>query len=363
VPVPEADLPVRLPRIEEFHPTGTGKSPLATVESFVKTTCPTCGGPAERETDVSDNFLDSSWYYLRYPCTEWDDRPFDRERVEQWLPVDMYFGGKEHVVLHHLYSRFVTKALHVLGYLPFDEPFKRLRLHGFVTRNGAKMSKSRGNVVNPDEYIDHVGADAFRVYLLFMGPFDQDNDFSDTNLVGVTRFLERVWRLVVDPARPPGQGADLRPLHRFVKRLTEELSAYQFHTAIAGLMECSNWIGANRERFTAEQLTEAVRTLVLLLAPFAPFLAEELWDRLGGQYSVHQQPWPAYDPALIEAEYVTLVVQVNGKVRDRLDVRPDIGEAEARARALSGSRIAPLLAGKEPRKIVYVPGRLINIVV
>src|SRR5688572_27136337 len=199
VPVSDEDLPVLLPVVDDFHPTGTGKSPLASVETFVKTTCPTCGGPAERETDVSDNFLDSSWYYLRYPSTDFDDRPFDRERTEQWLPVDMYFGGKEHVVLHHLYARFVTKALFDFGHVAFDEPFARLRLHGFLTKDGAKISKTKGNVVNPDEYIDRVGADAFRTYLLFMGPYDQDNDFSDANLVGVTRYLVRAWRLATAP--------------------------------------------------------------------------------------------------------------------------------------------------------------------
>jgi len=381
VPVPEKDLPVLLPVVDDFRPTGTGKSPLASVESFVNTTCPTCGGPAERETDVSDNFLDSSWYYLRYPSTDFDDRPFDRQRTEQWLPVDMYFGGKEHVLLHHLYARFITKALHDLGHLQFDEPFRRLRLHGFLTKDGAKISKSRGNVVNPDEYVKRVGADAFRTYLLFMGPYDQDNDFSDTNLVGVTRFLDRVWRLATEPLPlshgrdvgaadvraaqrrgPGGEGTDMRPMHRYVKRLTDELASYQFHTAIAGLMEYANWISANRERFTSEQHSRAIETLVLLLAPFAPFLAEELWERLGKPYSVHQQAWPAYDPAQIEADTVTLIVQVNGKVRDRLEVAPDIAEETARTEALASPRVAPLLAGKQPRRVIYVPGRLINIV-
>ena len=381
VPVPEKDLPVLLPVVDDFRPTGTGKSPLASVESFVNTTCPTCGGPAERETDVSDNFLDSSWYYLRYPSTDFDDRPFDRQRTEQWLPVDMYFGGKEHVLLHHLYARFITKALHDLGHLQFDEPFRRLRLHGFLTKDGAKISKSRGNVVNPDEYVKRVGADAFRTYLLFMGPYDQDNDFSDTNLVGVTRFLDRVWRLATEPLPlshgrdvgaadvraaqrrgPGGEGTDMRPMHRYVKRLTDELASYQFHTAIAGLMEYANWISANRERFTSEQHSRAIETLVLLLAPFAPFLAEELWERLGKPYSIHQQAWPAYDPAQIEADTVTLIVQVNGKVRDRLEVAPDIAEEAAQIEAMTSPRVAPLLAGKQPRRVIYVPGRLINIV-
>ena len=385
VPVPEEDLPVLLPVVDDFHPTGTGQSPLATVASFVNTTCPTCGGPARRETDVSDTFLDSSWYYLRYPSTDFDDRPFDRGRTERWLPVDMYFGGKEHVVLHHLYARFITKALYDLGLVPFDEPFARLRLHGFLTKDGAKISKSRGNVVNPDEYVDRVGADAFRTYLLFMGPYDQDNDFSDTNLVGVIRFLDRVWRLATEPLPTPvnvdadsaepadlplsapergpgGEVLDMRPLHRAVKRLTDELTAYQFHTAIAGLMEYANWVGASRERFTREQHAQAIETLVLMLAPFAPFLAEELWERLGRPYSVHQQPWPTYDAAQIEADTVTLVVQVNGKVRDRLEVPPDIAEEAARSRAVASPRVASLLAGKPPRRVIYVPGRLINIV-
>jgi leucyl-tRNA synthetase len=253
-------------------------------------------------------------------------------------------------------------SLHDLGHLPFEEPFKRLRLHGFVTKDGAKMSKSRGNVVNPDDYIKRVGSDAFRAYLLFMGPFDQDNDFSDLNLAGVTRFLERVWRLVVDPVEVTGPGVDLRPLHRFVKRATDELDRYQFHTAIAALMECSNWIGANREFFTAEQRAEVLRTLTLLLAPITPFLAEELWERQGGAYSVHQQAWPSYDPALIAEETVTLIVQVNGKVRDRLEVAADIGEAEARDLALGSEKAAPYLGGKAPKKVIFVPGKLINIV-
>jgi leucyl-tRNA synthetase len=350
VPVPEADLPVLLPEIDDFHPTGTGKSPLASVESFVNTTCPTCGGPATRETDVSDTFLDSAWYFLRYTSTDFDDRPFDPERIKSWLPVDMYFGGKEHVVMHHLYARFITMVLHDLG-------------HGFVTKDGAKMSKSRGNVVNPDDYIKRVGSDAFRTYLLFMGPFDQDNDFSDQNLVGVTRFLDRVWRLVTDPAPTPGAGTDMRPLHRYVKRVTDELGRYQFHTAIAALMEYSNWVGAQREAFTAEQRAEAVRTLNLLLAPITPFLAEELWERQGGGYSVHQQAWPTYDPAQIAEETVMLIVQVNGKLRDRIAAPAGLTEEAARALAAASAKVAPFIDGKEPKKVIYVPGKLLNLVV
>lgn len=362
VSVPEEDLPVVLPEIEDFRPTGTGKSPLASVESFVTTTCPVCGGPATRETDVSDNFLDSAWYFLRYTSTDFDDRPFDPERIKEWVPVDMYFGGKEHVVMHHLYARFITMALYDMGHLPFDEPFRKLRLHGFVTKDGAKMSKSRGNVVNPDEYFARVGSDPFRAYLLFMGPFDQDNDFSDQNLVGVTRFLDRVWRQVTEPAPATGAGVDMRPLHRYVKKVTDELDRYQFHTSIAALMEYSNWIGANRDAFTAEQRTEALRVLNLLLAPITPFLAEELWERQGGGYSVHQQDWPTYDPALIAEETVTLIVQVNGKLRDRIEAPADITEQGARDLVASSARVASFLEGKTPKKVIYVPGKLINIV-
>jgi leucyl-tRNA synthetase len=362
VPVPEDQLPVLLPEVEDFHPTGTGKSPLASVPSFVNTTCPICGGPAERETDVSDTFLDSAWYFLRYPCTEWDDRPFDTERIAEWLPVDMYFGGKEHVVMHHLYARFITMVLHDLGYLPFEEPFIRLRLHGFVTKDGAKMSKSRGNVVNPDEYFARIGSDAFRMYMLFMGPFDQDNDFSDINLIGVTRYLERVWRYVTDPAPTDGAGVEMRPVHQYIKRVTEELGRYQYHTAIAALMEYGNWIGANRDAFTPEQRAEALRVLVLMLAPFTPFLTEELWERLGEPYSVHQQTWPVWDEAMAKELEVVIPVQVNGKVRDRLTVAPGTDDAIVRGLALASARVQEYLAGREPKKIIIVPDRMVNIV-
>jgi leucyl-tRNA synthetase len=337
VPVPEDQLPVLLPEVEDFHPTGTGKSPLASVPSFVNTTCPICGGPAERETDVSDTFLDSSWYFLRYPCTDWNDRPFDRARLEQWLPVDMYFGGKEHVVMHHLYARFVTK-------------------------DGAKMSKSRGNVINPDEYIARIGADAFRAYMLFMGPFDQDNDFRDMNLVGVTRYVERVWRLVTEAAPAGGAGVEMRPLHQAIKRVTAELDVYQYHTAIAALMEYTNWVGANRDAFTAEQYGEALHVLTLMLAPIMPYLAEELWERQGKPYSVHQQTWPTWDEELAKDPEIVIPVQVNGKVRDRLTVAPGTDEAALRAQALASARVQEHLGGREPKKVIVVPNRMVNIV-
>jgi leucyl-tRNA synthetase len=253
-------------------------------------------------------------------------------------------------------------VLYDLGYLPFEEPFKRLRLHGFVTKDGAKMSKSRGNVVNPDDYFARIGSDAFRMYLLFMGPFDQDNDFSDINLIGVTRYLERVWRYVTDPAPTDGAGVEMRPVHQYIKRVTEELGRYQYHTAIAALMEYGNWIGANRDAFTPEQRAEALRVLVLMLAPFTPFLTEELWERLGEPYSVHQQTWPVWDEAMAKELAIVIPVQVNGKVRDRLTVAPGTDDAIVRDLALASTRVQEHLAGREPKKIIIVPDRMVNIV-
>ncbi|MDP9380443.1 MAG: leucine--tRNA ligase [Chloroflexota bacterium] len=363
-PVPEEQLPVLLPEVENFRPAGTGKSPLATVEEFYKTECPKCGGAATRETDVSDTFLDSSWYYLRYPSTEFDDRPFDPELTRKWLPVDSYMGGKEHIVLHHLYSRFVTKVLHDLGHLAFDEPFQRLRLHGMVTKDGAKMSKSRGNVKNPDEYMEQYGADAFRAYLLFMGPYEDDNEFNVNGVQGVARFLGRVYSLVdTRDQYGQGQGADMRTLHRTVERVTRGLDDLRYHTSIAALMEMSNWIGSAREQMTAEQLQDALEHLVLMLAPIAPFTAEELWSRLGGPYSVHGQKWPTFDPSALATETVTLVVQVNGKVCDRLEVPAGTSQEDATVAAMESARVQPYTDGKQVRKAVWVPDKLLNLVV
>ncbi|MDQ3856193.1 MAG: class I tRNA ligase family protein, partial [Chloroflexota bacterium] len=364
VAVPEEQLPVVLPRIENFRPTGTGQSPLATVEEFYRTECPQCGGPAVRETDVSDTFLDSSWYYLRYPSTGFDDRPFDRELTRRWLPVDSYMGGKEHIVLHHLYSRFVTKMLYDQGYLEFDEPFEHLRLHGVITYQGAKMSKSRGNVVNPDEYIGRYGADTLRTYLLFMGPYEDDNEFNDSAVQGVSRFLTRVYSLVATRGEyGQGAGTDMRPLHRAIERVTRDFESLKFHTSIAGLMELSNWIGSVREEMTREQLDTSLRHLVLMLAPVAPFFTEELWEQLGGVYSVHTQSWPEFDPAALHTETVTVVVQVNGRVRDRLEVAKGIGEQEAVAAAMESGRLDQYVSGRTVRRTVWVPDKLLNIVV
>ena len=377
VPVPESDLPVLLPETSNFRPLGTGKSPLETVEEFVHTTCPRCGNAARRETDVSDNFLDSAWYYLRYLGTEFDDRPWDKERLRKWLPVNMYIGGIEHSTMHHLYARFIWKALQDLGHIPADigaEPFRRLRLHGLIIKDGRRMSKSRGNVVNPDEYIARYGADAWRLYLLFMYPFEEGGDFSDTGIAGVVRFLNRVWRLSRmerNTDDPSAWGSDtvsadamplIRAIHQTARKVTRDLDELAFNTAIAALMSYVSVLQEWRLRAPAIVWEEAVRTLLLLLAPLAPHLAEELWAQRGGPFSIHQQPWPSWDEALATEETVTLVVQVDGRVRDRLRAPADIAAEQARDMALGSEVVQRHLAGRALRDVIYVPGKLINLV-
>ena len=385
VPVPESELPVILPEIDDFRPTGTGVGPLGALDWWIKTTCPSCGGPARRETDVSDTFLDSSWYFLRYPSTAWADRPFDPEMTRKWLPVNMYMGGIEHVRRHHLYARFVTMVLHDLGHLPFEEPFARLRLHGLllvleedevtdpltgetrIVQHIEKMSKSRGNVVNPDEYIDRYGADVLRTYLLFAGPYQEGGVFSDKGVTGVVRYTNRAWGLLesldahVQPGGPHGEFE--AQIHRTIKRVGDNLAALKFHTAIAALMEHQNYLYEHWAAAPHALRREALRTTALLLAPLAPHLAEELWERLGGAYSVHTQTWPAWDEAKARPRTVTLVVQVNGKVRDKLEAAPDVDKDAAIALAMDSERVRPHLDGKAIRQTVYVPGKLLNIVV
>jgi leucyl-tRNA synthetase len=375
VPVPEEDLPVRLPQTVHYRPLGTGASPLASVPEFVNTACPRCGGAAQRETDVSDTFLDSAWYFLRYVSTDFADRPWDAGRVKKWLPVTSYIGGIEHSTMHHLYARFLWKALRDLGHLPPgvpDEPFARLRLHGMIVLGGAKMSKSRGNVVNPDAYVAQWGADVLRTYLLFTGPYEEGGVFHGEGIVGVSRFFDRLWAQVGEWAsqriseganeRGPESAAEARRvMHRTVKRVTEDIEALRFNTAIAALMEGLN--GLRALSLEGEMGREAARTLVLLLAPFAPHLAEELWERLGEAYSVHQQSWPQWDPAWIVQETITLIVQVNGRLRDRVQAPADIDDAAARALALDSQAVQRHLDGRTPRRVVVVPGRLVNVVV
>ncbi|MBI4570488.1 MAG: leucine--tRNA ligase, partial [Chloroflexi bacterium] len=362
VAVPEEQLPVLLPYVEEFRPTGTAQSPLASVESFARTTCPQCGREARRETDVSDTFLDSSWYYLRYPSTEYDDRPFDAERTKRWLPVTNYIGGKEHSVLHLLYSRFVTMALHDMGHLAFEEPFQRFRAHGMLILRGAKISKSRGNIVTPDEYYDSHGADTLRAYLMFAGRYEEGGDFSDEGIEGVWRFVRRVWDLVQHYLDQGTAATDLpidaqRLLHRTVKLVTQDLATLKYNTAIAFLMEYVNALQHRAALHSSE-----VRTLLLLLAPITPYLAEELWEQTGGSYSIHTAAWPEYDEALAAAQEVAVAVQIDGKTRDVVQLAAGTSEQAALEAARQSPRVQRHLDGKAIARTIYVPDRLINFV-
>ncbi len=357
-PVPEAQLPVLLPDIPDFRPDDSGVSPLARHEEWYHTACPQCGGRARRETDVSDTFLDSAWYFLRYPSVGRDDVPFDATLTRKWLPVNSYIGGNEHAVLHLLYARFITMVLHDMGYLHFEEPFTRFRAHGLIIREGAKMSKTKGNVVNPDALIDEWGADAFRTYLMFLGPYEEGGDYRDAGISGVRRFLDRLW-LAATIATPDGD-ADLavqRKLHQTIAKVSLDIPRLGYNTAIAAMMEYMNVL---RRGERVPQRGE-VLPLVQLVAPFAPHIAEELWERLGGSGSVFDGGWPVLDPELARDDSVQLAVQVNGKLRGTLTVPRDVTQDDALAAALAEPSIAKHVTGT-PRKVIFVPGRLLNIV-
>jgi leucyl-tRNA synthetase len=358
VPVPAADLPVLLPFIADFKPDDSGVSPLARHEEWYRVPCPKCGGPGRRETDVSDTFLDSAWYFLRYPSANRDDVAFDAVVTRRWLPVDSYIGGNEHAVLHLLYARFVTMALHDAGLLDFEEPFTRFRAHGHIVRDGAKMSKTKGNIVNPDQYIAEWGADAFRTYLMFLGPYEQGGDFRDASISGPRRFLDRLWSAVA-ASTTDGQPDDgvLRELHRTIRKVSEDIPRLSYNTAIAALMAYMNVLRAG-ERRPHRGETEPV---VQLIAPFAPHIAEELWERLGHETSVFDGGWPSFDPALAAERTVTVAIQVNGKLRGTVVVAPDAGEDDVYAAAMADRAVARHLT-TPPRKRIYVPGRLMNLV-
>jgi leucyl-tRNA synthetase len=359
VAVPEADLPVLLPDIEDFRPTGTGKSPLAGVEEFVNVDCPKCGKAAKRETDVSDTFLDSAWYFLRYPSVGHDDVAFDKALTEKWMPVDMYIGGNEHAVRHLLYARFVTRALHGLGLVSVPEPFKRFRAHGMLVKDGAKMSKSRGNVVNPDEYIERYGADVFRLYLMFLGPYTAGGDFRDAGIVGMTRFVEKVWRCAHVAAGPDDHDETReRRRHRVIAKVDDDIGELRYNTAIATLMEFARDLDHEGEQARRGD----VKTLLQLLAPFAPYVAEELWERTGGEGSIHDSAWPVHDPGLAAAQQVTIALQVNGKVRATLEVDAGTDQETLTALALEHPRIGAALNGSRPRKVIAVVDKIVNVV-
>jgi len=363
VPVPEKDLPLVLPH--DVALTGEGGSPLTQVASFVHTPCPACGKPARRETDTMDTFVESSWYILRYTSPAYDKAPVDPEKVKYWLPVDQYIGGIEHAVGHLIYCRFFTKVMRDLGMIELDEPVKNLMTQGMVIKDGAKMSKSKGNVVDPDDMIVRYGADTVRLFMLFAAPPEKDLEWNDKGIEGSYRFTLRVWRLVwgwVDAGAKKGTADEelLRWQHKTVKRLTEQVEGYHLNTAIAGLMEYVNYL----YEIGIERVTRvALEALLLTLSPFAPHLCEELWEAMGHRESIFTMPWPAYDPACLHENTVLVVVQINGKLRDRIAVSAEASEDEVKNLALASEKIAAHISGKVVRKMIYVRGRILNIVV
>jgi len=368
-PVPDSDLPVVLPENVQFVPTG--QSPLTLSEEWVSVACPNCGGAARRETDTLDTFMCSSWYQMRYADPHNPERPFSKEAAQQWFPVDQYTGGAEHAVMHLLYTRFFWKAARDMGLIEGDEPMKRLFNQGVVLGpDGNRMSKSRGNVVAPDDQVDRWGADCFRCQLMFVGPWDQGGPYNPTGMSGISRWLNRLWSLVVEPAEltdAPDSPAtkDLRrTTHKTILAVTEEVESFRFNTMISRLMEHASALQHARDAGAVDRTAweEGVRSAVLMTAPLAPHITEELWERLGQAYSVHVQKWPTADADLARDHEVEVVVQVNGKVRERVALPAGASEAEARAAIWALPRIQELVAGKEPRRIIFVPDRLFNIV-
>ncbi len=368
VPVPEKDLPVLLPEEAEFKPTG--ESPLKYNAKFVNTTCPKCGGPARRETDTIDGFLCSCWYFLRYCSPHYDKAPFEPSQMKYWMPVDIYTGGAEHAVMHLLYARFFTKAIRDMGLIDFGEPFKKLFNQGIIIADHQKMSKSKGNVVNPDAYVNELGADTVRAYMMFIGPWEQGGEWFDTGISGASRWLNRVWNLSLEEYQPKTINAESakeleRLTHQTIRKMTGDMDRLRFNTMIAGLMEYTNYLNKVRESaaVTKADWQNSIEKLVVMLAPTAPHLAEELWHRMGHEESVHNQKWPAWDEALAKEDEITLVVQVNGKLRDRLVISASVTEEEAKKEAQDSDKIKPHLQGKKLVNVIYVPGKLVNIVV
>ena len=369
VAVKEEDLPVLLPEDAEFLPTG--ESPLAVHDEFVNTACPECGKPSKRETDTMDTFVDSSWYFLRYASPKHSESAFDEKSAELWNPVDQYTGGVEHAVMHLLYSRFFVKATRDLGLIKYDEPFKRLFNQGTIIYKGAKMSKSRGNVIAPDDYVDVVGADTVRTYLMFIGPWEQGGEWNDSGINGAARWLNKVWDIShIDPKTfAANSDSDTeknlnRLLHKTIMRVGEDIEKFKYNTAISALMQFTNALGEDKlfESIDYEQWLNLTRNLYMMMAPIAPHLSEELWEKSGMKSSVHIQEWPKYDADLAKDDEITLVVQVNGKVRAKISASANITEAEANEIAMEDPGVQKHTQGLEIRKVIYVPGKLLNIV-
>lgn len=356
VPIPEKDLPVLLPNNVEFKPTGDGKSPLASVPEFVKTKCPKCGGDAERETDTMDTFVCSSFYYLRYLDNKNEKELADKNMIKEWMPVDMYIGGPEHACMHLIYARFVMMALKDFGYVPYSEPFARLVHQGLITHKGAKMSKSKGNVVSPDEFVEKYGSDVFRMYLMFMGPFIEGAEWHNRGITGIARFVDRFYTLVTNPDGKDDDGI-LKLLHKTIVKVTDDIEVFHFNTAISALMEFVNTALAPGISKKSKEI------LIQLIAPMAPHLAEECYEHLGEKKSIFGSDWPKANKKWLVSETIRLVVQVNGRFRSTITVSPDISKEDALSLARKDPKILSFLAEKKEEKVIFVPGRLLNIVV
>ncbi len=380
VPVPEEDLPVLLPEDVKF--TGTGQSPLAGSQSFINTKCPKCGGAGRREVDTMDTFVCSSWYYLRYcdPCNA--NAPFDKKDIEYWMPVDQYIGGVEHAILHLLYSRFLMKALYDMGYVAYDEPFKNLLTQGMVLKDGTKMSKSVGNVVSPEEIIEKYGADTARLFILFASPPEKDLEWSDQGVEGCYRFINRVWRIVdeflpytqkkkaINVSELSSDDKNLRyVINHTIRKVTDDIGErFNFNTAISAVMELVNALYAYKDKINdslknAAVINEAINSMVIMLAPFIPHAAEELWQAMGGSGSVHEQQWPKYDPAALVKDEIEIVIQINGKVREKIIIPSGLTQKETEETAMKNDKVKTMLEGKNIVKVIGVPGKLVNIVV
>jgi leucyl-tRNA synthetase len=371
VPVPEDQLPVLLPEMDDFQPDGSGRSPLARVPEFVHTTCPECGGPAERETDTMGGFACSSWYFLRFPSPHEDQYPFDPEALRYWAPVDLYVGGPEHAVLHLMYARFWTKVMHDAGLIDFDEPFPRLTNQGILHgTDGSRMSKSRGNVVTPDAMVEAYGADALRLYEMFMAPFDQDVDWNEDGINGTRRFLNRLWRLFADSYAESGistaEDPDLeRQRHRLIRDITERVAEMRFNTMVSTFMECINALVERKQTgaWRTKTFEHTLETILLLLAPAAPHITEELWQQTGHAGSIHLQAWPEWDPEMVREEMISMAVQVNGKTRDVIEVSAQAGDEVIEAQAVQNPQVQRMINGKHITRIITIPGKVVNIVV
>jgi leucyl-tRNA synthetase len=361
--VPEKELPVKLPKVKYYEPTGTGESPLAKIEKWVKTKCPKCGGPAKRETNTMPQWAGSCWYYLRYTDPKNKKELVSKKKEKYWMPVDLYVGGAEHATRHLIYARFWHKFLYDIGVVSTKEPFLRLKSVGLILGpDGRKMSKRYGNIINPDDICKKFGADSLRVYEMFMGPFDQEIAWQEKGVVGAKRFLERVWNLRLKIANCKLQIEKrkkvLKVLHQTIKKVTEDIENFKFNTAISQLMICANEL--EKEEKIEKEIFE---NFLKLLAPFAPHIAEEIWQILGHKRSIFLTPWPKWDKKLAKEEIITLIIQVNGKVRDKIEVEADISEERAKELAISSQKIKKWIEGKEIKRVVFVPRKLINIVV